>query len=44
MNSSWNEVISMKQYTIEELNALSKDDIVALMLQTQRQNVWGDEL
>ncbi len=28
----------MKQYTAEELNALSKEEIVALLMQTQRQN------
>ena len=28
----------MKQYTVEELNKLSKDEVVALLMQTQRQN------
>ena len=28
----------MKQYTAEELNAMKKEEIVALLMQTQRQN------
>ena len=28
----------MKQYTAEELNALSREEIVALLMQTQKQN------
>jgi hypothetical protein len=28
----------MKQYTAEELNALSKEEVVALLIQTQKQN------
>lgn len=28
----------MKQYTIEELNSLQKEEVVALMVQLQKQN------
>ena len=28
----------MKQYTAEQLNALSKEDVVALLMQMQKQN------
>ena len=28
----------MKQYTAEELNAMNKEEIVALLMQTQKQN------
>lgn len=28
----------MKQYTVEELNKLSKEQIVALLMQSQKQN------
>ena len=28
----------MKQYTAEELNAMNKEEIVALLMQTQTQN------
>ena len=34
----------MKQYTAEELNALSKEEIVALLIQTQKQNALFMEL
>ena len=29
----------MKQYTIEELNNLQKEEVVALMVQLQKQNL-----